>query len=43
MDNEANYQQNQKKEGEIHIDSTTDKNKSHSDNIGEYVDYEEIK
>lgn len=43
MDNSANYQQHQDKEGEIHIDSVTDKNKSHSNDVGEYVDYEEIK
>ena len=43
MDNAANYQQYQQKEGEIHIEFTADKNKSHSDNVGEYVDYEEIK
>ena len=31
-----------KKEGEIHIDNP-DKNKSHTSDVGEYVDFEEIK
>ncbi|MGD0709792.1 MAG: DUF4834 family protein [Bacteroidales bacterium] len=43
MNNEASYKQYKAKEGEIYIDSTTDKNKSHSNDVGEYVDYEEIK
>jgi hypothetical protein len=43
INNNAKYQQHQNKEGEIHIDSATDKNKSHSKDVGEYVDYEEIK
>jgi hypothetical protein len=43
MNNTTEYQQYKEKEGEVHIDSATDKNKSHSDNVGEYVDFEEIK
>lgn len=31
------------KEGEIHIDQTPEINKSRTTDIGEYVDYEEIK
>jgi len=32
-----------KKEGEIHIDQSPEKNKSQTSDIGEYVDFEEIK
>jgi len=32
-----------KKEGEIHIDQSPEQNKSQTSDIGEYVDFEEIK
>jgi flagellar biosynthesis/type III secretory pathway M-ring protein FliF/YscJ len=36
------YQEPQKKEGEIHVESKPTKKKS-ADQLGDYVDYEEIK
>ena len=43
--NQSNYQSNSnsnKKEGEVSIDKMPNKNKSKSDKLGDYVDYEEI-
>ena len=43
--NQSNYQSNpnsNKKEGEVSIDKMPNKNKSKSDKLGDYVDYEEI-
>ncbi len=43
--NQFNYQSNSnsnKKEGEVSIDKMPNKNKSKSDKLGDYVDYEEI-
>ena len=43
--NQSNYQSNSnsnKKEGEVSIDKMPNKNKSNSDKLGDYVDYEEI-
>lgn len=43
--NRSNYQSNSnsnKKEGEVSIDKMPNKNKSKSDKLGDYVDYEEI-
>ena len=43
--NQSNYQSNSnsnKKEGEGSIDKMPNKNKSKSDKLGDYVDYEEI-
>ena len=41
--NQANYtQQSSKKEGDVSIEKMPKKNKSKSDKLGDYVDYEEI-
>jgi len=41
--NEANYtKQSSKKEGDVSIEKMPKKNKSKSDKLGDYVDYEEI-
>ena len=43
--NQSNYQSNSnsnKNEGEVSIDKMPNKNKSKSDKLGDYVDYEEI-
>ena len=43
--NQSNYQSgsnSNKKEGEVSIDKMPNKNKSKSDKLGDYVDYEEI-
>ena len=43
FNNYNNDQYQQKKEGEIKIDYSPDKNKSQTSEIGDYVDFEEIK
>jgi len=41
--NQANYtKQSSKKEGDVSIEKMPKKNKSKSDKLGDYVDYEEI-
>ena len=39
---QQNKQQEQQKEGETTIDKTPQQNKTSNNNVGEYVDYEEI-
>ena len=38
----SNYRQTQKNEGDITVNSPSTKNKKIQDDMGEYIDYEEI-